>query len=396
MRVLCTCLPGFGHFNPLVPVARALVAGGHHVAFATAAEFCPRVERAGFEAFPAGMGMQAQLDEGRRRYPEGALPPGRERFETFVPRMLAGVAAPARAADLVPLARRWRPDLVVYDEAELAAPVAASAVGVPWASHSIVLPRPLSMARLAATTIAPLVRAWGVDLGPLGGLHRFLHLDACPPLLRPPGMPPSPVAHPVRNTEALDTAGDEGLPPWVADLPARPTVYVTLGTVFNRRPGLFASVFEGLGGQDLNVIVTLGYGNDPAVLGPPPPNVHLEPYIPLSLLLPHLDVVVTQGGTSILPALGDGLPLLVLPQGADQFHNADACTAAGVGLALLPTELSADAVGRHVGALLHEPSFRQRAQLVGAEMAAMPGPEAAVRLLERLAREGEPVVGSGD
>jgi MGT family glycosyltransferase len=178
----------------------------------------------------------------------------------------------------------------------------------------------------------------------------------------------------------------------VDQLPAVPTVYVTLGTVFNRDPALFAAILAGLHGEDLNVIVTLDPGSDPLVLGEQPANVHVERYIPLSLLLPHLDAMVTQGGTSILPALGHGLPLLVVPQAADQFHNAEACVAAGVALRLLPGELGPEAVRAAVRRLLDEPSFREGAARVRREIEAMPSPEACVPLVERLARTRIPLV----
>lgn len=125
-------LPGSGHFHPLVPLARALARAGHEVAFATAAEMGQRVEAAGFEFHATGMGMRPQIAEARERYPEAAaIEDGRRRFEEFVPRMLA--AAPARATDLIPLVAPWRPDVIVHDEAELAAPLAGVIAAVPWA-----------------------------------------------------------------------------------------------------------------------------------------------------------------------------------------------------------------------------------------------------------------------
>ncbi len=48
MRVLFTALPLTGHFNPLVPIARAVRDAGHAVAFACPAGFAPVVEAAGF------------------------------------------------------------------------------------------------------------------------------------------------------------------------------------------------------------------------------------------------------------------------------------------------------------------------------------------------------------
>ncbi|HEX8771356.1 MAG TPA: glycosyltransferase [Acidimicrobiales bacterium] len=393
LRILCSCLPGYGHFNPLVPLARAAQRAGHEVVFATAAEFCPRVAAAGFEAHPAGLGMAAQMQEARRRFPdEHAMAPGKPRFEAFVPRMLGGVAAPARLADLIPLVDGWRPSVVLHDEAEFAAPVAASVAGAPWASHSVVLRRPRSMARLAAEILAPVAGRHGVDAGDTGGLYRYLHFDACPPALQPVDAPVIPVAHLIRNTEDLDTVAGDRLPDWVGKLPARPTVYVTLGTLFNRKRAVLRSLLEALGGRPYNVIATVGAENVTA-LGPQPPNVHLVDYLPLSLLVDRLDVVVTQGGTSILPALGAGVPLLVVPQAADQFHNAEACVRAGVGLRLLPEQLDPQAVARDVERLTDERFFANAARRVGGEIAAMPGPDAGLGLLERLAIERRPIFG---
>ena len=391
MRVLCTCLPGYGHFFPMVPLARAVADAGHDIAFATAADFCARVEKDGFTAFPAGMSLADQLSEAARRYPdEHALPPGKERFLNFVPRMLAGVAAPPRAADLVAIVDDWRPDVVVHDETEFGAAIAATRAGIPYADHSVGILRPLDMARLAGATVAPVAEHWGVDVGRFGGMFHYLYLDVCPPSLQSPDIGRIAVAHQMQNAH-IDLAAGDRLPSWVATLPPVPTVYVSLGTIFNQNLAVFAAILDGLGGEDFNVILTIGAGNDPAALGPQPENVHVEPFIPQSLLLPHCDVVVNQGGTAILPILAHGLPMLVLPQGANQFHNAEAVVGAGAGRRLLPAEVDAGAIRRDVGLLLTDGGYRERARVIAAEMEAMPGPERAVRLLEQLAQGRQPL-----
>jgi UDP:flavonoid glycosyltransferase YjiC (YdhE family) len=391
LRVLFTCLPGYGHFNQLVPLARTFDRRGDVVAFATASEFGERVEAAGFLAFPAGLGMAAQMEAARVAYPEQhGLPPGKARFEAFVPRMLAGVAAPARAADLVPLAQWWRPDLIVHDEAELAAPLAARLAGAVWASHSVVLRRPLTMARLSGQMLAPLYRSFGLEPDRLAGLYRYAHLDSCPAGLQLGGAPAPEVNWPIRSLDGLDTVPGEVLPDWIHDLPAGPTVYVTLGTVFNRNREALARLLRGVAALDVNVIATVGADNT-AALPPQPAHVRLEAYLPLSLVLPHVDVVVTQGGTSILPALAAGRPLLVAPQGADQFHNADACVASGAALRLLPAELTASTVAAQVRRLLSDSAFSDAARRIRAEMATMPGPDMAAAMLTRVATQREPV-----
>jgi UDP:flavonoid glycosyltransferase YjiC (YdhE family) len=375
----------------MVSLARATAGAGHDVAFATAADFCPRVDAAGFRAFPAGISLPDQLDRAGRRYEEANLPPGKERFESFVPRMLAGVAAPPRAADLVPIIEDWHPDLLVHDETEFGGPVAATITGVPYADQSVGMLRPLEMSRLAGRTLAPLAEEWGVDVGEFGGLFQYLYLDVCPPSLQPREIGWIAVAHPVHNLSVAGRGGD-GLPPWVSDLPSDPTVYVSLGTIFNRDPHVLAAIVEGVREERVNVIVTVGPDNDPGALGTQPPNVHVERYIPQPELLPHCDFVVNQGGTAILDILGQGLPILVLPQGANQFHNAEACVSRGAGRSLMPGEISPESVRREMRILLEEPSYRIAARQVRDEFGLMPGPEQGVALLERLADERAPLV----
>lgn len=393
MRVLCTCLPGHGHFNPMLALAQGLARAGHEVAFATAADFCPHIEATGFPAFPAGMALAAQMEEARRRYPAQDALVAMERFEAFVPRMLAGVAAPARAADLIPLVARWKPDLLLHDETEFAGPVAAASAGIPWADQSVGILRPLAMARLAGDTLAPLCRQYGVDVGLFGGMFRYLYLDVAPPSLQSPEISDIAVAHPVQNAIIEPGAEGDALPEWVHGLPpGRPVVYVSLGTVFNARArDVFAAVLEALQPEPVTAILTIGADNDPADFGPQPGHVHVERFIPQSLLLPYCDAVVNQGGTAILPILAHGLPMLILPQGANQFHNAQACLAAGVGRRLLPAEVSPEAVRAEVRALLDDPSLGDAARRVQRELSEMPGPERGVALLERLAAERRPL-----
>jgi len=393
MKVLCTTLPEYGHFHPMVPLARALVEAGHEVAFATAAEFCPRVERTGFTAFPAGLNHEAQLGEARLRYPDAyAMAPGQERFLEFVPRMLAGVAAPAMLDDLVPLVGGWRPDIIVHDEADSAGPVAAKAAGIPWVSHGVGILRPLDAIRLAGTTLAPAAEHWGVEVGPLGGMLEYLYLGICPPGVQPPHEPGLEVGHLIRAL--FDAAPDEGLPPWVPDLPPVPTVYVTMGTIFNRMVGLFGQVLEGLRDEEINVIVTVGYDGDPQAWGPQPANVHIERYIPQSLLLPYCDVVVGQGGWSFLSVLAHGLPMVLMPQGANQFYHSQACVNCGAARRLMPDSISADAIRSEVREVLDNPGYRERASLVQAEMEAMPEPAEVVGLVEWVERERQPLTRS--
>jgi len=232
----------------------------------------------------------------------------------------------------------------------------------------------------------------GVEMGPFGGLFRYLYLDVCPATLQSPEIGHVPVAHPLRP-DSFD--GDEQPPAWLDSLDPLPTVYVSLGTVFNRDLALFAAIVDGLRAQPLNVIVTVGADNDPAALGFVPSNVRVERYIPQSKVLPACDVVVSQGGSSLLPVLSHGLPLLMVPQGANHFQNSQACVAAGVARQLLTEDLTPKAVRREVLTLLEDLTYRENAGRIAQEIERMPPPAKAVGLLERLAEERAPLAATG-
>jgi UDP:flavonoid glycosyltransferase YjiC (YdhE family) len=80
-----------------------------------------------------------------------------------------------------------------------------------------------------------------------------------------------------------------------------------------------------------------------------------------------------------------GLPQLVLPQGADQFLNAEILTAAGVGRALANDAQGPGAISEAVQALLGDSAERQAASRVRDEIAAMPSPSEVVPQLVELA-----------
>ncbi len=216
---------------------------------------------------------------------------------------------------------------------------------------------------------------------PLGGLYRYLYLDVCPPSLQVPDA----VTGAVQGIRTVETRPAETQLPWLDALRGLPIVYVTLGTVYNRDLGIFRALLDGLRDEALNLVVTVGKQNDPALLGPQPSNVHVHRYIPQELLLPHCAAVVTHGGAgSTLGALAFGLPLLVVPQGADHFYNAERVVAAGAGVQLMPDRLTADSARDAVRTLLHDDTYLNAARRIKNELDAMPDPLQAVETLERL------------
>lgn len=223
---------------------------------------------------------------------------------------------------------------------------------------------------------------------------RYLHLAAEPPGFPLPGEESAPTTHYVRPSEA-DRVSDEPLPPWVAGLTDRPVVHASLGTVFHHTPGLNEAIIAALRDEPVELILTVGRDQDPADFGPQPENVHIERYLPHSALLRHCDAFVTHGGYgSVMGGLNAGLPLVLIPIGADQPYNADCCAALGVGRVIAPDQRTPEAIRASVRAVLDDPSYRANAERVRDAMVALPGPDEGVRLLERLAVERRPLLGT--
>ena len=388
MKILFTCVVGHGHFNPMVPLARALEAAGHRVAFATDPGFCGRVRDVGFEAFPAGLDQPEALARFVAATPAWPEIPPQDRMPIQFPGMFAGVRVPPMVEDLKPLITSWRPDLVIHDTAELAGAIVAESAGIAHVEHSFGILRPAMVRAVATEILAPIAARLGVQDPGISGSNGELYLDICPPGIQQPGI--VDVAHVQRlRPEGIDSDAEAALPRWVVDLPDRPTVYVTMGTIFNTSVDVFATVLEGLRTENVTVIVTVGGSGDPALLGPQPDNVHIERYISQSLLLPHCDLMISHAGSgATVGALAAGVPMLAIPQGADQFVNAEAVARVGAGLQLMPSEFTADAIRDASRELLSDGRFTDVARAEQVAIRQMPAPASVVPVLEALPRDG--------
>lgn len=387
MRLLFAFAGGRGHLEPLLPLARASVARGHVVAFAGRPWMAPEVEALGFPAFSAG--SDVGLTPTRR--PLAALDVERE-MRAVGPGFGERVAR-TRAADLIPLCAAWRPDLLVCEELDFGAMLVAERLGLP---HATVL------VTAAGSFVRPEFVAGPLDevraehsLPPDPGLsmpQRYLVLSPFPASYRDPDAVLPDTAHAFR-ANGPDVGSDEAFPPLAELAQAARIVYFTLGTVFPVESGdLFSRVLAGLRELEVHVVVTLGPALDPAELGPLPAHVHVRRYVPQARLLPHCDLVVSHGGSgSVLGALAHGLPMLLLPMGADQPLNAARCEALGVAQVLDAREATPHAVREAVEHVRANPAYRRAAERLKQEIAGLPDPAHAVSLLERLAVERRPL-----
>ncbi|MEU4742368.1 glycosyltransferase [Actinosynnema sp. NPDC023658] len=370
MRVLFTFAGGVGHFQPMVPFARAVAAAGHTVAFAAGPARRGVVEAAGFTAFAVGEGG----GDARERLPLSV--PDRDRDDRELRDGFVRQGVATRRTPYLELFGRWRPDVVVCEEVDFGSVLAAEELGLPYANFQVIASGSFVRPAVIGEPLAEARAAHGLPPDPdLTMLHRHLLLSPFPPGFRDPAFPLPDNAFQIRPPVG---------PPGRS---ATPTAYFTLGTVFNTESGdLFARVLAGLSELPIDVVATVGGHVDPAELGPQRPGVRISRYLPQEDVLPGCDVVVSHGGSgSVIGALAHGLPVVLLPMGADQPHNADRCARLGVGEVLDPVAATARDVRDAVARVLADPGYRRAAGRLRAEMLDLPEPARAVPLLERLA-----------
>ncbi|HEY2948435.1 MAG TPA: nucleotide disphospho-sugar-binding domain-containing protein [Micromonosporaceae bacterium] len=416
-RFLISTMPATGHVNPAAAVATALTARGHEVLWHTGPAYRDTVERSG-AAFVAA-----------RRTPS---------FEELPPRPDPGTRGAAEAvsalrkllvdrmagqlADYEEILQGYAADAIVVDLCALGGRALHERHGIPWATLGISpltaigpdtppfgtgWPPPrgsLGRARIRVynrlgglfmrgLTAAYSERRAALGLPPLPrGVTTFdhmmsseLHLQAATPSIEYPRRPwpanvhlVGPLLPPVPS--AMDT------PQWWDELAAaRTVVHVTQGTYATDPGALTRPTVEALAELDGLVVVTTP---DPDALGPVPANACVAPSIPHGLLLPHVDVMVSNAGyNGVKAALAHGVPLVLAPWGNDQPDVAARIAWAGAAVNLGERTPAPAAIGGAVARVLAEPSYREAARRIADEFREYGTGERAAVLLESLVAE---------
>ena len=389
MRVLFTSRPLHGHVQPLLPLARALRDSGHQVGFATGPAFLPALLEMGFTTFKAG-NDPLTVEKRNELFPESLKLPPRDQRHFFFPRIFAGVEALPRAIDVLEVITTWGPSLLVNEVAELGGPLAAARAGIPHVTVGFGPPVQADVLALTDAAVAPYWASYGVKAATPAGLYDNLYLDPCPPSLQPSGLGIIPNRRGIRT--GTGPLLNEAAATTLAGFPTQGVIYATMGTIYGRDAQLFRNVIAGVASAGRPLLVTSGPHVSASEIGAIAANTIVVPFLAQAAVLPRCDLAVTHGGAgSVLGALAFGVPLLILPRGADQFYNATLVERAGAGRWLEPNDVSADSIGEAVRLLLADAGYAAAARRIKAEIDSMPSPADVAAALEDLAiRPGKP------
>ena len=389
MRALFTSTRGAGHFNPLVPFARAFERAGHEVMFAGPPALEGSVEAAGFRFWLLDAPPEDEMGEIWARVPE--LPP-EEANEVVVGDIFGRLNTTAHLPRMRAAFEEWGPDVVLRESNEYSGALVAEQRGIPHARIAIGLMSTEDMGLgIAAPAIDAIRRTEGLPPDPAGvALRASPYLSVFPRTLDEGEQPDD---HRFRDPAWEEPAKE--LPDWWPGREDEALVYVTFGSVAGQFPQAlpaYGAALSAVAGLRARVLLTVGRDLDvDALPADVPENVHVEPWVPQQDVLAHASAAVVHGGSgSTLGALAAGVPLVVVPLFADQPQNARRVHELGAGIAVEPDRedlpATIEPLRGAIESVLSEPSYRDTAGALAAEVRAEPPVDEAVALSERLRR----------
>lgn len=419
-RILFATVSVTGHINPLLPLARGLVARGHEIRWLSGAKHAARIQATGAQHVQFTKTRDWDDADVDGEFPGRTRLKGIAQLKYDIKHVFTDMA-PDQLADLEAVANEFRPEVIVSDPAMFGAALLEEKRDIPLVVVSIIpytvrsrdtapfglgLPpsatffgriRNALLNQLVERVIFRDVHGYWVKMRAGVGLPttRFM-FDAAREatlFLMPtvPGFeyPRSDLAANVRFIGALPAPVPKDVehPAWFADLDgSRPVVHVSQGTVANAKPDLFAPAIEGLANEDVLVVIATG-GKPREALGLErvPPNVRIASFLSYPELLPKTAVMLTNGGYGgVQMALGHGVPLIVAGTTEDKPEVAARVAWSGAGINLRTSTPSAEAVRNAVREVLGNPAYKQRAQALAKEYAARDAVALGIAEIERL------------
>ncbi|MFI9507384.1 macrolide family glycosyltransferase [Nocardia sp. NPDC052566] len=171
---------------------------------------------------------------------------------------------------------------------------------------------------------------------------------------------------------------------WVRPAGAERVLLISLGSAFTRQPEFYRRCLAAFG--DLpgwHVVLQIGKYTDPAELGDIPANVEVHSWVPQRAILEKADAFVTHAGMGGCgEGLAAGVPMIAVPQAADQFMNADRLVELGVARRIDTEQATAENLRAALDYLVTDAEVGRRSARLRADARAEGGTVRAADLIE--------------
>lgn len=162
-------------------------------------------------------------------------------------------------------------------------------------------------------------------------------------------------------------------------------IYATLGTVFNRWTGFFESIIEAFNESEYLVVMSTGSKERIKEIGNIPKNFIVRDFVPQAEVLKYADLFIAHGGMgSVSDGMYLGVPMILVPLGADQFFNAYRLQELGAGKVLKKKEVTAENLRREAEFVMRSDKFKENVKKVQGSFINAGGPELVVKEVDRI------------
>jgi MGT family glycosyltransferase len=171
-------------------------------------------------------------------------------------------------------------------------------------------------------------------------------------------------------------------------LDTRPLIYITLGTVANHNPTFFNMCFEAFAEQSWQVVITTGRPLEQLQLGTLPENVLIRSYVPQFELLQRASLCIHHGGmATIMDCISLGIPMITIPQAANQRPNARRIVETELGIQLEKEAVTAEILRETVSRVLSDPTYQVHARQMQEDAFLAGGFQAAADALQNFVKK---------
>lgn len=171
-------------------------------------------------------------------------------------------------------------------------------------------------------------------------------------------------------------------------LDGRPLIYASLGTLQNQRPEIFACIARACAAlrvQGVEAQLVISLGNPMAECMELPGNPIVVPFAPHRQVIERSQLVITHAGmNTVLTALGCGVPLVAIPITNEQPGIAARLARTGAGRMIQLGQLDERRLQEAIAAVLTQPSYREQAQRLQADIQQAGGVVRAADVIERV------------
>lgn len=399
-KILVLITPADGHVNPFLPVLNELKARGHEVVCIAGKRFKDKVESTGavFSPYPVKWDFSEGLYEFFPHFKEVSGSKQGKLYFKLTYDVIPDVVSAAQE-----ILKTFDADIVLYDSFQRSGVTLTELGGPPCIAVSV-LPlylrspgiAPSGLGLLPSRNFISRLRnhflSWLVEAVVFRDIKQFANrqrktmqlpllkgsllsydtlaptqfLYMCAPSLEYPRSN-LPANFEFVGTVKLHPKPDYQPPRWWSELTKnRPVILINQGTVAKDLDDLIKPAIEAL--KDLNVTVVAVPVENPSQLGTLPSNTFVAPYIPFGNLLPHVDIMIANGGFGATQnALAHGIPVVVGGATEDKMEVAARVEYSGAGINLRTQKPTAESIVQAVKTILAQPSYQQNARRLQAE-----------------------------